>query len=135
MKTVNPYFLDVPLTPIIGGADIDELTAEYGSLDPNDETAVRQLIRDLVVPFWATLGPQIRDRVQLAYCYYLSRPETDFAKVFRSIVAPFRTPSESRLFFLWVWEECCPGDDYRLSSFDDIVVKSDINEPTELWGS
>jgi hypothetical protein len=135
MKTVNPYFLDVPLTPIIGGADIDELTAAYGSLDATDETAVRQLIRDLIIPFWVTLGPQIRARVQLAYRYYLSRPDTDFANVFGSIMAPFRAPSEPRTIFLWVWEECCPDEDYRLSSFDDIVVKSDINEPTELWGS
>jgi hypothetical protein len=134
MRTVNPYFLEVPLTPIIGGADIDELT-EYTTLDSTDEQALRQVIRELIVPFWATLGPQIRERVQLAYRYYLSQLDTDFANVFHSIMAPFRAPPEPRKFFLWVWEECCPGEDYRLSSFDEIVVRIDINEPTLLWGT
>ena len=134
MRVVNPYFLEVPLTPIIGGADIDEL-AEYTSLDSTDETAVRHVIRELIVPFWATLGPQIRDRVQLAYRYYLSRPDTDFGKVFRSIMPPFRSPPVPRKFFLWIWEECCPGEDYQMSSFGEIVVRIDINEPTELWGT
>jgi hypothetical protein len=133
MRTVNPNFLETPLDPLIGGADIDELCAAYSALDPNDETAVRAMIRELLVPYVLSLNKAIHERIRLAYQYYLSKPDSNFRDLFLPLMLPFGIPHDPRRFIQWVWEECFPGEDYRLSNLDDIVINDDIDEWQRLW--
>lgn len=132
MKSVNPYFLHTLLEPLTGLADDDKAVAKYSSIDPNDSEQVRQVIRDLIVPHAKSLSAPVRERVKLAFRFYLSKDNSNFARVYNSNLPPFDPPHEPRKFFVWVWEECFPGADFRLANLDEYVENADVNEPLGL---
>lgn len=133
MKDVNPYFLRVPLEPITGLADDDEAVTQYWDTDLNDELQARTIIKSMLVPEMSELGPKVREKVQLAYKYYLSRDETDWAGVYNSVLPPFETPSDARLFMYWVYEECFQSSDYNLPNIEDYVQHRNVDEPLAVW--
>lgn len=133
LKKVNPYFLDVLLEPITGLADDDEAVVKYSPVDLNDEVQARAIIRKLMVPHALELTPKMREKTQLAYRYYLSRDSTRWDYVFDSILPPFRSPENYRLFMYWLYEECFQTSDYELPEIEQYVVDSDINEPLAVW--
>jgi hypothetical protein len=135
MRTVNPYFLHTLLEPITGLADDDDAVANYSSLNPNDEHSVREIIRELIVPHAKTLSEPVRERVKLAYRYYLSKQDSQFGRVFDSNLPPFDSPDDPRMFFIWMWEECFPGEAYELPQLDTYTERPDINEPLRLTSS
>jgi hypothetical protein len=137
MNTVNPYFLHTLLEPITGLADDDDAVIQYRSLDPNDEGSVRQVIRELIVPHARSMPDKLCERVKLAYRYYLSKElsaENDvrFDRVFDSILPPFDAPDDPRQFFIWIWEECFPGESYGLADLENYTENPDINEPMRI---
>lgn len=132
METVNPYFLHTLLEPITGLADDDDAVSVYRSVDPNDSVRMRAVIRQLIVPHANSLSYAVRERVKLAYRYYLSRDGSSFARVFNANLPPFDPPDDARLFFVWIWEECFPNEDSRLAGWRDYVENADINEPFRL---
>lgn len=137
MRTVNPYFLHSLLAPLAGLADDDEAIIRYRDFNPNDEPSVRQVIRELLVPHARTLSGAVRDRVKLAFRYYLTKelsPERDVRldRVYYSILPPFDAPDDPRQFFLWVWEECFPGEKCHLNDLDNYTEVRDINEPLSM---
>ena len=132
MKTVNPYFLHRLLDPLSGLADDDESVEKYATLDPNDEESVRQVIRHLLVPHFRSLSADCVVRIRLAYQYYLTKESSNFERVYESILPPFDPPNDPRMFFVWVWEECFPGEAFELEDVSDIVESPDINEPLEI---
>lgn len=129
MKSVNPYFLHTLLEPITGLADDDDAVTQYAGIDPNDPQSVRSVIRDLIVPHAHSLSERCRHKVKLAYRYYLTKPDSHFGRVYNSNLPPFSAPDDPRLFFLWVWDECFPGESYQLSDFESYSETPDINEP------
>ena len=132
MKTVNPYFLHSLLDPLTGLADDDEAMEEFSEFNSNDTSASRELIRKMIVPHCESMGAAIRERVQLAYRYYLSVDSSDFERVFESVLPPFDPPENPRDFFVWIWEECFPQEPYQLFDVADYVVDADINEPSKI---
>lgn len=129
MKTVNPWFLHRLLEPITGLADVDDAVALYSSLDPNDERGVREVIRQLIVPHAKSLSERERERVKLAYRYYLSKEGANFGRVFESNLPPFDPPDDPRMFFVWIWEECFPGETWQLPDLENYTENPDVNEP------
>lgn len=132
MKKVNPFFLHTLLEPITGLADDDDAVSLYSQLDPNDVDAMRKIIRNLIVPHCQELSKTVFERVKLAFQYYLSKPNSNFGRVFSSNLPPFYAPDDPRLFFIWIWEECFPGESYRIEDLDMYVEDPDINEPLRL---
>lgn len=129
MKYVNPYFLHTLLEPLTGLADDDDAVAEYADLDPNDGEQVREVIRKLIVPHARSLTPAVLERVQLAFRYYLTKPSSNFGRVYDSNLPPFDAPNDPRKFFVWVWEECFPEERYDLVDVGGYMENPDINEP------
>lgn len=132
MKNINPYFLRVPLYPITGLADDDEAVTRYWDTDLNDELQARSIIKTLLVPEMSERGPKVRDQVQLAFKYYLSRDETDWARIYDAVLPPFETPSDARLFMYWVYEECFQTSDYNLPNIENYVQNRDVDEPLSV---
>ena len=128
LTTVNPYFLHDLIGPLSGRADDDDAVDKFSTLDPNNERDVRDVIRQMIVSYAKELSTRRRQRIRLAYQYYLSKPAVNFERVFESILPPFDPPTDPRLFFIWVWEECFPGDSYELTQLNDFVEKPDANE-------
>ena len=129
MNSVNPYFLQTLVEPFTGLADDDEAVRTYVDLDPNDEQRMRAIIRDSIVPHATSLSVDAAERVKLAYRYYHSKSDSDFGRVFYSNLPPFNAPDDPRNFFLWIWEECFPGQDFHLNGLDQYVENRDIKEP------
>jgi hypothetical protein len=130
MKVVNPFFLRQLLSPLIGLADDDAAVEAYSTLNPNDEDYVRNVIRELIVPHALELNDNERERIRLAYRYYLTKGGINFEGWFESLLPPFDPPNDARLFFLWAWEECFPGESYELLDADDYL---ELVDPDETW--
>lgn len=129
MKSVNPYFLRELLTPLTGLADDDLAVESFRDLAPNDTEGVCAVIRRFLVPHYERLSPTARDKAKLALGYYLSKPRTDFSRVFNSCLLPFPPPDDARLFFLWLWQELFPSESYELSNSETFREVPDIHEP------
>ena len=129
MKNVNPHFLHTLLAPLVGLADDDDAVAAYASLQPNCEQGVRHVIREVIVPHSLTLSSRAIEKIKLAYRFYLSTPGQKWDRVFDSVLLPFYAPDDVRSFFVWVWEECFPGESYNLPDLESYIVNPDINEP------
>lgn len=129
MKNVNPYFLRVPLEPITGLGDDDEFVHKYWGTDLDDEYQARTIIKTMLVPEMTQRGPKERSKIQLAFKYYLSNDKTDWAGVYNSVLPPFETPSDTRLFMFWVYEECFQTSDYNLPNIENYFQYQDVGEP------
>jgi hypothetical protein len=128
--TVNIHFTSVVLDPLAGLADDDEAVLRFRSLNTENGTAVREVIRDLIVPYVSRIEPPGIDNVKLALRYCLTVGGVDFQRMFDAVLPPFDPPRDARLFFLWVWQECFPDEEYELSDPDLYQVACDVNEVT-----
>ncbi|MGH9149890.1 MAG: hypothetical protein ACRD0F_06060 [Acidimicrobiales bacterium] len=111
---VNPSFVDALLGPITGGADIDTRTERHRGLDPDDEAAVRAVIRNDLVPYYRRWDAtsQVAGRLALAWCLSW-RPER-LTDAFEGSLPPFNAPAEPAQFFEWLWDELFPGEDHTI---------------------
>jgi hypothetical protein len=132
LKPVNPFFLSTLIGPLIGLADDDEVAARYKDLDPDDEASVRAIIRELLVPYYATLGPLTKERARVALNYYLCKPSISFQRVLDSNLIPFDAPKDARLFFFWLWQELFPNEELDRSVLAETEEVHDIDEPHRL---
>jgi hypothetical protein len=126
--TVNPYYLLEMLGNLSGLADHDESVEFYRSLDPNDEDAVRKIIRAHVVPHVKRFTDDTLAKIKLTMRYYLSCSEVPWDDLFCSVLPPFEPPKNARDYFVWAWEECFPGEDYRCGDVSRCKVVSDLTE-------
>jgi hypothetical protein len=128
-QVVNPWFLTTLLDPLLGLADVDEVVEEYRSFDPNDEAAARTLIASSIVPYLRQFTDDSVARLKLTVRYYLSSPGFErWGTLFDSVMPPFDHPREPRDFFLWIWDEWFPGEDYRLGDLSQFEIVSDLNQ-------
>lgn len=132
MLTVNPYLLHEPLNPIQGMADDGEADAAFAGFNQNSEDSLRALARLLLVPHVDALGRHGRDRIELTYRYYLTKPDTNFERVFNSALLPFETPAVPRSFFLIVYEECFRKPFVELTCWQEYEERPDVEEGLRL---
>ena len=126
---MNPYFLHTLLEPLSGLADDDDAVQAYANLDSNDETQMRAIIREMIVPLALSLSTGAKERVKLAYQFYLSKPDAKWDRVFYSTLPPSDAPNDPRQFFVWIWDECFSGEDFHLADLSKFIENRDINEP------
>ena len=129
MMYVNRHYIRVLLEPLGGLADVDDEVDRYASLDTNDEVAVRQVIRTVLVPYFERIDQESTERIRLALAYGLSDDATRFDRIFNSNLPPFDPPSDPRDFFLWLWDECFPGESWSVE-IGEYDLKDDVEEPT-----
>lgn len=127
---VNPEWLDVPLHPLAGLGDSDESAQlPYICLDPNNEQQMRDVIREQFVPFVRRIDAESVAKMKRAFKYYLSSTGVAWGSVFDAVYMPFEHPGNPRDFFVWVWEECFPGESWQFDDLDRYIVKRDLEEP------
>jgi len=130
MKTVNPHLMGCIFNPFSGLADDDDAVEKYWDLDPNDEAAVRIVIRELSVPYVQQLRENVKTRIKLSCQYFLSteQPAELFRGLFEGRLPPFYAPNEPRSIFIWAWNECFPGESYILANPEDYTEVFDVDE-------
>lgn len=130
MMIVNRHFAATPLDPFGGLADVDGEYEKYLSIDMNDEAAVKaQIIRPVILPYVRRLDDLSLARVKLALAYVLSDPKSRFDRVFYSTLPPFEAPANPRDFFVWIWDECFPGESHEID-IDACELHDELEEPT-----
>lgn len=135
MKTVNPYLMGCIFDEVKGLADDDDAYEIYRDLDPNDEAAVRGVIRELVVPDVQKWPKHFRERVKLSCQYFLSteHPDKLFRGLFEGSMPPFDAPDDARSIFIWAWNECFPGESYVLANPEDYTEVFDVDETWKVF--
>jgi hypothetical protein len=128
MKTVNQYYLRELLGPLntLGDEDVRFIGC---FVDPNDEAAVKDVLRKHVLPMCAELSKETLDHYTSALRYYLttrSAPVTAFISAQQE--SPLRCPADPHSLFLWVWELLCPGEDYLVT---DLACWREENDPAK----
>ena len=126
---INRLVIGAALSPLVGYADNDEECAKFDDLDPNNETAVRLMIREYFLPFYSRhYTPEDMLRIKEAFMYFLTTDNIDWVREFDSLLFPFDLPNEPRNFYLWLWDECFPNTDYRTANPDDYCVIEDYDD-------
>jgi hypothetical protein len=119
--TVNPIFIDKFLAPLIGGADIDEDLEEFGGCNPDIEQQVRRLALDVLLPEFNKQIPPIKEAMKNSLAYYLFYGKVNFRSIFDSLLIPFETPKDCRLFFLWIWESFFGNETLTYIKDSDVI--------------
>ena len=92
---------------------------------------MRSLIRDVIRPYLDRVDEESIAKVKLAMRYALSRrKDTRFDRVFYSLLLPFAPTANPRDFFVWIWEECFPGEDFHVREHEELVVQANADKPT-----
>lgn len=55
-----------------------------------------------------------------ALSYYLTTNGVDFGRIFDSNLLPFTSPSDPRIFFVWLWEIMFNYENYGIEDINDI---------------
>lgn len=135
MKTVNPHLMGCIFNPFAGLADDDDAVEKYRDLNPNDQNAVREVIRELSVPYVQNLRERVKIRVKLSCQYFLSTEQPDrlFRGLFEGSLPPFDAPDDARSIFIWAWNECFPGESYVLANPKDYTEVFDVDETWRVF--
>jgi hypothetical protein len=129
MHTVNPYFLNDLMSPITGLGEDDEAVSFYGEMGIISEDQYRKIINEKFVDYYKSLDKDKQQKLKIALSYYLSKPDSDFERVFESCLPPFDPPANARDFFVWIWEELFKQESYMISDLKSYKVVPDIHEP------
>lgn len=126
-KIVNLFLLERLLAPMGHLPDEEELV--FYDLNPNDEHAVKEMIRKYVVPAYFSFGPKSKEISKNSLQYFLSMPKSSYQYTFDRIGTPFDSPEEPRKFFIWVWQELFGEEDFSLIDKENYVVQNDEHAP------
>lgn len=126
---VNPSFVDSLLDPLIGLADDDDAVEYYWDLNPNDETAVRSIIRETLRPEFERWDDKSRAKAKLALQYMLSFRREWCESIWNNGLIPFDAPDNPCLFFEWLWRELFGDEPYELNDKKAFNVVPDIHAP------
>jgi hypothetical protein len=113
VKTIYTNLLDDFLGRLTGLADDDEETLKYRPLNRNCRQAVKEVIKERILPEFQSFTPLMQEASKLCLKYYLSKPGFRFDRVYESLLLPFDHPDDARDFFVWIWEVLFDGEDYH----------------------
>ena len=130
------------LASLDGGQQISE--AELWQIDPNDEAAVRKVIREHVRPLFmevaadAARGEDNRnhwyERFKEGLRWLINlNDEQEYSWIFETgqfALAP--AIGDEQKFFIWVWEELCGDEDWHI---DDMSCYVENDDPYALPGA
>ncbi|HWB28252.1 MAG TPA: hypothetical protein VG738_22420 [Chitinophagaceae bacterium] len=133
MIIVNPNYINQIFAPLIGGADY-ETDFNYYSIDTDDEEHVKKMARDILLPEFKMLIPELQHEVKTSFTYYITNyRKLDFDSRMDSLLLPLKTPKDPVLFFRWLWQVFCEGEpfDYIWDS-GEIVEEFDVSASLKL---
>lgn len=133
MKTVNLYMLNDILTPLGGGADIDEQIFQYQNFNGNDKMSVKNIIAREIKPYYKKASQEYKTSFKRSLSYFLTTNAIDFGRLYDSCLIAFDHPANPRDLFVWIWEVLFPDTDYILENIHEYEEVEDVNEPYNFW--
>jgi hypothetical protein len=122
MNTANPNYL----TWIVGA--LNTVTDDEANLvnSPDDENGTRRIIRLLIKPDFEGLRPEAQQQLKDSLRYYLTTEEADFYDILDlQYEWPIEPPTNAKDFFLWIWDELFPNQDFTVDRVADWSVSHD----------
>jgi len=132
MITVNPIYIDYVLDPLVGGADNDEAMDKYGHYNSDDENDVKLLAKEVLLPRFLKQPTRLQTAIKNSLAYYLVYPKQNFEAIFNSMLTSIETPTNSRIFFQWIWEVFFDGESKDFIKEEIVVEDFDVNAPYYL---
>jgi hypothetical protein len=122
MPVANSYFLSYLVGPLNTVSDDEANTVQSG----DDAVSIRKLISQYVCPGFDLLADQSQEDCKNALRYFLTTKTAPFESILDDQQEwPIESPSEPSLFFIWIWDELFPGQDYRLENLEQWEVCKD----------
>lgn len=131
MEIVNKYFLDDILSPLVGGADFDELQYLL-NLDADNVMQGKELIKVYLFPYFQSTTQSYMAKCKLSLAYFLKQNKIDFERIVDSNLLPIAAPSTPINFFIWIWEVFFPNDFFLDISTENCIERNDQYEPIRL---
>lgn len=132
MNKVNMLFLDDVLSPLTGGADDDEQIDLYNGLDVNNESLIKGIILKTIKPEFSNKSLSYQIEVRKALAFALLSTNINFDRIFNRNLIAFEHPTESRDFFVWIWEILFDKQRINLEDISDYKVVEDERELMRL---
>ena len=134
MKTVNYWYIDELLSPILFDPDDDEFIESFDFPDANDENRVKNVFKMQITPRLLKFDKGKQEQIKNTLRFYLSsiphentkeRPYF-FRKLFSTISPAFTFPNEPRLFFVRLWEVLYGNESYQIDDYSDYIEDYDV---------
>jgi hypothetical protein len=127
MKITNYYYLDQLLAPLNTCSREEE--SKINHIDPNDEQAVRAIIKLIIQPDYEQFSDDSKERIRDALQYFLTTRSAPFAAIISAQQeSPLRRPDEPINLFIWIWKELFPNKSFELQSTEGWSVENDIEK-------
>lgn len=119
---INKLLICAVLAPL--GGDIDEYYEKFRNINPNDENEVKPIIKEYLLPYFNQyFSPEGRQKIKEALGYFLSTDDSvDWQGEYNGHLMPFDSHKNAKLFFVWIWEELFPDEDFKLYELSDVRV-------------
>lgn len=112
MHPVNRYVLDRLVGPL------NCVTDEEASVitSPDDEMNTRDIIKLVVKPYFDSLPKRSQFLCKHSLQYFLTSNRAPFFEILSNQQEwQVGAPSDPKAFFVWIWRELFPSEDYHLS--------------------
>jgi hypothetical protein len=103
--------IDDILAPLLARGDDDAEVHRYWHLDPEDEAALIDVIRDRLRPPFLARPPEDQADWLLSLRRALENPRYDLQRLLDSAMLPIETPADPRRFFVALWKVLCPDEE------------------------
>lgn len=127
LRIVNPYLVAAILEPCLF-LESDE-AASIAAVDPEDEVAVRDLVRRLLVPYFLEFDEKSKALIRDSLGYMLLQGSNKWEALFAMNQCPLALPDPPRKFFEWLWDELFHANICLAGPIDEYVVKEDVHAP------
>jgi hypothetical protein len=125
MKIANYYYLGQLLSALNTCSRQEE--AEINSIDPDDEEAVRAIIRIFIRPDFEQLSDASKERTKDALQYFSTTRNAPFHRILAAQQdSPLGYPDEPIQLFIWIWKELFPNESYELKSTLGWIEENDL---------
>ena len=132
---VNRNILDAVLSQLAGGADIDEDVERFGDINPNDKKQIKEIIALEILPDFQKSSTGYKNLLKQTLSYYLTTGSLDFERLFNLLLIAFDPPTPAVEFFIWLWEELFPNENYNLKNWQEFVEGDDLKEVKEMMNN
>jgi hypothetical protein len=127
---INKLLLGAALAPLTGWADDDNCYEKFKNINPDDPSTVKQIIKEHFLPFFQkNYCSEGIIKIKEALGYFLSTDDSvDWQREYDRRLMPFDSPKNPKLFFVWLWEELSPNEEYQIYNLDGASVVENYDD-------
>lgn len=117
----------------MGGED-DEMYFRYeNKIDVNNEFQMKAFIKEHLYPDFEAGSALYKDLMKRNLSYFLTTKKFDFKRQFICIYPPIAPPEPAINFFIWIWDEFFPNEDYIMKNPEECKDVENMEEPWKIY--